>query len=180
VDRAGQRQSHSDCTQELPRKSLSTRAKEPQRLSRKKRRLASAPHVRSDQAFASASGCSKRHRFAGCAVRRERMDVPAGKRRHVYGRRQGAADGRRSSRRFHADRSICVPLRPLVFGQRHKSPRRRPGAHHPRLRRASGDHRIDGVGKPLALALHALLAGNLTFAGGIERSVANLDLASRS
>src|SRR5439155_4505866 len=28
----------------------------------------------------------------------------------------------------------------------------------------------------LALALHALPAGNLTFAGGIERSVANLDL----
>src|SRR5437667_6572988 len=49
-------------------------------------------------------------------------------------------------------------------------------AHHPRLRRASGAHRIDGVGKPLALALHALPAGNLTFAGGIERSVANLDL----
>src|SRR5439155_5394213 len=43
-------------------------------------------------------------------------------------------------------------------------------------RRASGAHRIDGVGKPLALALHALPAGNLTFAGGIERSVANLDL----
>src|SRR6266545_4419838 len=55
-------------------------------------------------------------------------------------------------------------------------PRRRTGAHHPRLRRASGAHRIDGVGKPLALALHALLAGNLTFAGGIGRSVANLDL----
>jgi hypothetical protein len=33
-----------------------------------------------------------------------------------------------------------------------------------------------GVGKPLALALHPLPAGNLTFAGGIERSVANLDL----
>jgi hypothetical protein len=33
-------------------------------------------------------------------------------------------------------------------------------------------HRIDGVGKALALALHALLAANLTFAGGIERSVA--------
>src|SRR5437667_3653986 len=29
---------------------------------------------------------------------------------------------------------------------------------------------------PLALALHALPAGNLTFAGGIERSAANLDL----
>jgi hypothetical protein len=26
-------------------------------------------------------------------------------------------------------------------------------------------HLIDGIGKPLALALHALLAGNLTFAG---------------
>src|SRR4029450_887953 len=38
-----------------------------------------------------------------------------------------------------------------------QSPRRRPGAHHPRLRRASGAHRIDGVGKPLALAVHALL-----------------------
>ena len=49
-------------------------------------------------------------------------------------------------------------------------------AHHPRLRRASGAHRIDGVGKPLAFALHALPAGNLTFAGGIERSVVNLDL----
>ncbi len=49
-----------------------------------------------------------RRRFAACAVRPERMDVPAGKRRHVYGRRHGAADGRRSSRRFHADRSICV------------------------------------------------------------------------
>jgi len=51
----------------------------------------------------------------------------------------------------------------------------------PRLRTihgfdALGAHRIDGVGKPLALALHALRAGNLTFAGGIERSVANLDL----
>src|SRR5881296_2809798 len=57
-----------------------------------------------------------------------------------------------------------------------QSPRRRPRAHHPRLRRASGAHRIDGVGTPLALALHALLAGNLTFAGGIERGVANLDL----
>src|SRR3981189_1744900 len=56
-----------------------------------------------------------------------------------------------------------------------QSPRRRPGAHHPRLRRVSG-HRIDGVGKPLALALHALPAGNLTFAGGIEPRVANLDL----
>ena len=43
-----------------------------------------------------------RRRFAACAVRPERMDVPAGKRRHVYGRRHGAADGRRSSRRFHA------------------------------------------------------------------------------
>src|SRR5882724_7908860 len=32
------------------------------------------------------------------------------------------------------------------------------------------------AGKPLALALHALLAGNLTLAGGIARSVANLDL----
>src|SRR6266550_1196749 len=32
------------------------------------------------------------------------------------------------------------------------------------------------AGAPLALALHALPAGNLTFAGGIERSVANLDL----
>jgi len=30
-----------------------------------------------------------------------------------------------------------------------QSPRRRPGAHHPRLRRASGAHRIDGVGKSL-------------------------------
>src|SRR5438046_9129599 len=49
-------------------------------------------------------------------------------------------------------------------------------AHHPRLRRASGAHRIDGVGKPLAFALHALPAGNLTFAGGIERSAVNLDL----
>ncbi len=29
-----------------------------------------------------------------------------------------------------------------------QSPQRRPGAHHPRLRRASGAHRIDGVGKP--------------------------------
>src|SRR5438132_6123176 len=48
--------------------------------------------------------------------------------------------------------------------------------HHPRLRRASGAHRIDGVGKLLALALHALPAGNLTFAGDIERSVDNLDL----
>src|SRR5438477_9517131 len=57
-----------------------------------------------------------------------------------------------------------------------QSPRRRPGAHHPRLRRASGAHRIDGVGKSLALALDALPAGNLTFAGGIERGVANLDL----
>jgi hypothetical protein len=43
-----------------------------------------------------------RRRFAACAVRPERMDVPAGKRRHVYGRRHGAADGRSSSRRFHA------------------------------------------------------------------------------
>src|SRR5438045_2619453 len=37
-------------------------------------------------------------------------------------------------------------------------------------------HRIDGVGKPLALALHALAARNLTYAGGIEQSVADLDL----
>src|SRR5204863_9920021 len=50
------------------------------------------------------------------------------------------------------------------------------GRNFPRLRRASGAHRIDSVGKPLALALHALPAGNLTFAGGLERSVANLDL----
>src|SRR5688572_17027225 len=33
-----------------------------------------------------------------------------------------------------------------------------------------------GRRQTLALALHALLAGNLTFAGGIEHSVANLDL----
>ncbi len=37
---------------------------------------------------------------------------------------------------------------------------------------------MDSVGKPLALALHALPAGNLTCAGGIERSVADLDLTS--
>src|SRR5439155_7038016 len=49
-------------------------------------------------------------------------------------------------------------------------------AHHPRLRRASGAHRIDGVGKPLAFALHALPAGSLTFAGRIERGVVDLDL----
>ena len=36
-------------------------------------------------------------------------------------------------------------------------------------------HWLDGVGKPLALALHALPAGKLTFAGGIERSITNLD-----
>src|SRR2546429_4322363 len=35
---------------------------------------------------------------------------------------------------------------------------------------------MDDGGRPLALALHALLAGNLTFAGGIERGAANLDL----
>jgi hypothetical protein len=35
---------------------------------------------------------------------------------------------------------------------------------------------LNSVGKPLAPALHVLPAGNLTFAGGIERSVANLDL----
>ena len=66
----------------------------------------------------------------------------------------------------------------VVLADRDKkiTPQRRPGAHHPRLRRASGAQRIDGVGKPLALALHALLAGNLTFAEGIERSVGNLDL----
>src|SRR5207244_8360380 len=57
-----------------------------------------------------------------------------------------------------------------------QSPRRRPGAHHPRLRRASGAHRIDGVGKPLALAIHELLAGNLTLAGGIARRVVHLSL----
>src|SRR5947209_19857734 len=71
------------------------------------------------------------------------------------------------------DRSASVAaarLRPAP-----QSPRRRPGAH-PRLRRASGARRIDGVGKPLALALHSLPAGNLTFAGGIGRSVANLHL----
>src|SRR5262245_60597787 len=33
------------------------------------------------------------------------------------------------------------------------------------------------LGCGLVLALHPLLAGNLTFAGGIERRVANLDLA---
>src|SRR5439155_10439270 len=47
---------------------------------------------------------------------------------------------------------------------------------HPPLRPPSGAHRIDRRGKLLALALHALPAGNLTFAGGIERSVDNLDL----
>jgi len=31
--------------------------------------------------------------------------------------------------------------------------------------RSTWAHLIDGIGKPLALALHALLAGNLTFAG---------------
>ena len=41
-------------------------------------------------------------RFAACAVRPERVDVPAGKRRDLYGRRHGAAAGRRSSRRRHA------------------------------------------------------------------------------
>src|SRR4029450_2403750 len=41
---------------------------------------------------------------------------------------------------------------------------------------ASTRFRIDGVGKALAFAPHALLAGNLTFTGGLERSVANLDL----
>src|SRR5207248_6857291 len=34
----------------------------------------------------------------------------------------------------------------------------------------------DGVCRTLALVLDALPAGNLTFAGGIERSVTNLDL----
>src|SRR5207249_11427452 len=80
----------------------------------------------------------------------------------------------------HPDAFTLIDRSPSVAAARVRpapqSPRCRPGAHHPRLRRASGAHRIDGVGKPLALALHALLAGNLTFAGGIERSVANLDL----
>ena len=47
-------------------------------------------------------------------------------------------------------------------------------ANDPSSRRRS--HGIDGVGEPLVLTLHSLLAGNLTFAGGIERSIANLDL----
>src|SRR5712692_6041910 len=58
-----------------------------------------------------------------------------------------------------------------------QSPQRRPGAHHPRLRRASGAHRIDGVGKPLALALHPFLTGDLTLAAvDAERAVDDLDL----
>src|SRR5437764_401611 len=76
----------------------------------------------------------------------------------------------RSSTRGHG--RTAARVRPA-----RQSPQRRPGAHHPRLRRASVAHRIDGVGKPLALALHALPAGNLTFAGGIERGVVDLDLA---
>ena len=60
--------------------------------------------------------------------------------------------------------SLCVPSRSDQT------------THHPRLRSASGAHRIDGVSKPLALALHARPARNLTFTGGIGRSVANLDL----
>ena len=42
--------------------------------------------------------------------------------------------------------------------------RRRSGAHHPRFRRASGAHRINGVGRPLVLALHPLPAGHLAIA----------------
>jgi hypothetical protein len=48
--------------------------------------------------------------------------------------------------------------------------------HPPHGGRQGSTFFLDGVGKPLALAVHALLAGNLTFAGGIERSAANLDL----
>src|SRR5437762_12895179 len=72
-------------------------------------------------------------------------------RRHVYGRRHGP---------------LMAAAHPDAFTL----------AHHPPRRCASSAHRIDGVGKPLALALHALPAGNLTFAGGSQRSVANLDL----
>src|SRR5438874_10283828 len=105
-----------------------------------------------------------------CEKQGQRMTGPETSAPHVR------SDGHRSSRRFHADRSICVRFAAPRVRPAPQSPRRRPGAHHPRLRRASGAHRIDGVGKSLALALHALPAGNLTFAGGIERSVANLDL----
>src|SRR5215216_59655 len=74
------------------------------------------------------------------------------------------SSGGRLSRYHHADRS--APDASARVWTSPQSPRRRPGAHHPRFRRASGAHRIDGVDEPLALALHALLAGNLTFAGG--------------
>src|SRR5436309_11278632 len=59
--------------------------------------------------------------------------------------------GRRSYRRFHAGAPSTASTRFWCSPDR----RRR---------------------QPLALALHALPAGNLTFAGGIERSAANLDL----
>jgi hypothetical protein len=48
---------------------------------------------------------------------------------------------------------------------------------HPQIRRASGAHRIDGRRQTFSpRASCALLTGNLTFAGVIERRVANLDL----
>jgi hypothetical protein len=94
------------------------------------------------------------------------MDAPAGKRRHVdegMGPLMAAAhpDAFTLIDRSASVAAACVRPAP-------QSPRRRPGAHHPRLRRASGAHRTDGVGKPLALALFAPLAGNLTFAEGID------------
>src|SRR5438105_10709626 len=55
----------------------------------------------------------------------------------------------------------------------------RNGTAHPTLpynRGPQGTRDSAEGGAPLALALHALSAGNLTFAAGIERSVANPDL----
>src|SRR6267378_7816707 len=43
-------------------------------------------------------------------------------------------------------------------------------------RRKGSSQRSQESWMPLALALHALPAGNLTLAGGIKRSVVNLDL----
>ena len=64
------------------------------------------------------------------------------------------------------------PHSPARLRRSAQSAGRGPGAHHPWFRRASGAHRIDGVGEPIALALHPLLAGNLAFAGGIAHSAA--------
>src|SRR5437867_9452218 len=69
--------------------------------------LPSAPHVRSDQAFASRaddrSGADSQHALFDPSAWTYRP-ANAG----TYTDEGMGPDGRRSSRRFHADRSICV------------------------------------------------------------------------